>query len=518
MKIASAVLSGFLLVSACSGPADIGADAAPELPDATPLEPRCEPEAVTQWLAEGDNVIITVRCKTGIAVSASRIQISGLPVGAQWNADALTLSWLTSLADAAVYKVVIDVSSTPIADPNVRDANAETATWTIGVADAFDNPSNVAIVDINKYPMEYGLPVVFLDHEPVADAFESVTVTYRGISYPIAAKLRGASSYYYPKQSYTLDFSGNKLTDAEAGFVGEQKVVLTTTFDDNSHLRVRLAWKLWNSLDPTVKVAAQSVIVYHGTSFEGIYTMTDHVDNDLMESYGLDKNGSIYKAVNHEANFNKFSVYDGSPKASLSAGYVKKHGEPPTDFSDLEELVGFVANSSDLAFREELPNRIALADYQAWFVFAVFARTDDSAGKNSYHHKSPTSPWHMVPWDFNASFGQQWETSRAPAAVYDYSNYNLLFGRMLRDETLGPALRMRGRDALTGPLAVPVLQAVVDEWSQQLLPSVARDNRRWQDKYVSYFGNRAGTTSAQETAYIRQWIADQSALLTQYFQ
>ena len=58
-----------------------------------------------------------------------------------------------------------------------------------------------------------------------------------------------------------------------------------------------------------------------------------------------------------------------------------------------------------------------------WFVFTSALRADDSAGKNSYlyHDPRPAAPdprWRYVPWDFNASFGQDWR-ARPTAADRD---------------------------------------------------------------------------------------------------
>src|SRR5690606_11488403 len=100
------------------------------------------------------------------------------------------------------------------------------------------------------------------------------------------------------------------------------------------------------------------------------------------------------------------------------AGYEKKHGLPdPMNadgtgpagdpaFADLDELVTFVSGADDTTFAAEVPTRIHVPDFQAWQMLVVFLRLADSAGKNSYLHHSTVTPWHVVPWDFNDSFGQ----------------------------------------------------------------------------------------------------------------
>ncbi len=65
----------------------------------------------------------------------------------------------------------------------------------IGVADAWDVDGNVPVVDPTQYPLEYGLPVLFLSSPPTAEEpYVPVTVVYGGLEYAAEGKLRGASS------------------------------------------------------------------------------------------------------------------------------------------------------------------------------------------------------------------------------------------------------------------------------------------------------------------------------------
>src|SRR5690606_17707086 len=110
---------------------------------------------------------------------------------------------------------------------------------------------------------------------------------------------------------------------------------------------------------------------------------------------------------------------------------------------DLEELVDFVINADDTAFGAEIPWRIHVPDFEAWWMLAVFLKLNDSAGKNSYLHHSDTTPWHVVPWDFNDSLGQSWRTYRQPATPVSLYTGNELFRRLQVHPTTGPALAAR---------------------------------------------------------------------------
>src|SRR5690606_28300154 len=144
-----------------------------------------------------------------------------------------------------------------------------------------------------------------------------------------------------------------------------------STFDVDSYGRQRLAFGLWHLLDPThVQVQSFMAVVYLEDEFRGLYTIMDHVDDELMAHHGLGA-GSLYKALNHNANFRATRYPNGSPKESLSEGYEKKKGEPesgPGASDDLEELVRFVVESDDATFAAEIGERIDLASYMDWLI------------------------------------------------------------------------------------------------------------------------------------------------------
>lgn len=161
-------------------------------------------------------------------------------------------------------------------------------------------------------------------------------------------------------------------------------------------------------------------MVFVNGAYQGVYTLTDHVDRHLMEDNAHFEDGNLYKARTHDANF-RSTTGAGAAKASLSLGYEKTEGAPPHGepgaYADLEELISWVSSSSRESFLAELDTRLARDEYEAWWMLVGYIAAGDSAGKNSYHYRdprpgSPDGRFHCVPWDFNESFGQSWRTAR----------------------------------------------------------------------------------------------------------
>jgi spore coat protein CotH len=245
--------------------------------------------------------------------------------------------------------------------------------------------------------------------------------------------------------------------------------VLISTFDDNSYVRQRLAMTSGTGSIRHIQIKTYSAVVFVDGSTWGSTRSRSH-RRLLMEDHGYSQDGNLYKAVNHDASFALTSIQNGgAPKATLHDGYVKKEGLPlegqPGAFADLEDLVSFIATSDPQTFRDQIGARIDRRDYEDWWIFVTLIMADDSAGKNSYHYHDPVAggPFRYAPWDFNASFGQTWQTEREPASMYtDYVGMNLLFQRLLEDPSFGDPLRARYGEVLHGALDIAAVQALVD--------------------------------------------------------
>lgn len=474
--------------------------------------PTDDPQALCQldagparWLEEGESLSVTLRCASGATLAGDAVDPGALPAGASYDAASATLSWTPGLDQAAVYTLQFSLPG-------------ETASLLIGVADRFDDPSNAPLLDPARYTEEFGLPVLHLSTAPNLNAndYTPAELVYRGKHYFLDAKLRGASSLGYPKRSMTLKFRNeDRFQEPAYDFVHKRKVTLTTTFDDNSYLRQRLAFTLWNLLDPAhLQVQNYSAVLFLNGEYFGLYNVTDHIDRFFAESQGLYEGGNLYKAVNHDGNFSLTSSQTGQAKPTLHAGYEKKEGQDESDFSDLDALVSFVATSSPEEFRAQLDTLIDRRDFEDWYIFVSFIQADDSAGKNSYlYHDGRGGLWRYAPWDFNDSFGQTWQTARKgfQRNPSSYTSANFLFARLLADAQFGPALRQRYVDVLNGPYHLATLLALIDQLGTELAPSARRDERLWGEQYRSYHGwsfRNDYLSFDQELAYVRGWLSD----------
>lgn len=499
-------------------------DAGTVTPDAGTAPQVCAPTAGdTRWVLEGEAFSAQVRCATGLAEAGLRFGVRNLPPGATFDASTATLRWTPSLSQGAVWMLSLEERTT-----------GETGTLKVGVANNDDAPGKVDIVDPVAYTEEYGLPVVHLFFDPAvgltAGGYRPAEVVYRGHRYTIEAKYRGATSSVFPKRSLTFKFAEDDLFSEPVfgdGFKDRKRVVLITTFNDNSYMRSRLAFDLWHRLSPdAVRIRTFSVVVYANNKYRGLYTAADHVDKRLMEWNGIDDDSDLFKAVDADANFSRLKR-NGQPKEHLHVGFEKDEGTPEENqahaFDTLDAFVAWVADSSAERFRQEFGTKLKARDYEDWWIFNTLIQGNDSQGKNAYHAYDPKAggPWRFIPWDMDASLGQNFDTTRSVATARPtYVLDNLLFQKMLAEPAIAGPLRERYRQALKNELSEATVQALIDGYVKELGPNAQRDEARWGQQYRDFarpgqdgYGNfpdwhlrQDFKTHAEEVEYLRQWI------------
>lgn len=520
-----ALLAGCGASAATDGGVDV--DAGPGEPDAGSPDAGqasfCGPEGDgPYWVEEGQPVSVTLRCTGTVTAADAGLQFDELPAGATYDAATQTLSWTPALDQAAVWRLAVTATGTQ-----------ETTDVVIGVADAYDAPDNVPVLDPSTYTHEFGLPVFFLtwhsddpgfcvdnqarDHVP-ADVM-AFGHAYTGAT----MRCRGAASINFPKKSMTIDFGPGDRFAPPPGldrFDGRHSIVLTQTFDDVSYLRTRLAFELWNRVAPQgVQLQTGSAVVFVDGAYWGLYQMTDHVDDDLIQDQGFDGDSPMYKAYSHAGNL-RAEYNDGSPKAWLGDGYEQKEGQVLiNDYADLSALLTWTTSSSDATFAAELDTRLAIDDFIAWYVFGTAVIAQDSYGKNSYLFHSAAGAdqrWHYAPWDMNHSLGQNWQTFRiGPQDEGRFATWPMMTNGVWRRMATQPALAARLDEAfaaaLAGPLAKADVIAMLDAMVDEIAVSAARDYRKWgtQMETWGWWSGRGDINQFDgEIAYLRQWISD----------
>lgn len=246
-----------------------------------------------------------------------------------------------------------------------------------------------------------------------------VSVNVAGKSYAGARmELRGATSRAYPKKSYDLKFgkcvdpAADKATCEEGkkprifgalfGIESDEKldkVALNASWIDGTMIRNKAVYDLareTGGMAPYVGFAHLSLNGDH----HGFYQAIEKVDDEFFERRGIDPNGNLYKATQHR----KWSP-DGDPFHSDDNGEAFRVSEGN---GSREELTQFFRDMNSLSMDDIGGRVLNLNEYKSFQMIQTFALNKDTFSKNYYLYREPSGFWHIVFWDCDTTFGQDW--------------------------------------------------------------------------------------------------------------
>ena len=476
------------------------------------------------YYLEGDTVNLTLRCTGNVEAHRVRFVPLEIPNDSLWSDIDNQLTLVSDASSGGRYDIMFSVQ---ISEDTDFPETIETSFW-IG-----DNPDITGAIPPEplEYTEEWGLPVFHVESDgSIGNSYEPTIIIFDGVRYEAEIQKRGAVSIYYPKNSYGLRFANEEIDLEDYGI--EQRrdhLVLISPFDDNSYIRQRLIYELWYEMSaywqvPRLTPRTFFAVVYLDGEYFGLYTASDRIDNEFVMNMGLNEDGNLYKAVNHDANF-YLTTSGGAAKTTLAAGYEKKEGEPESGegaFDDLIELVSMTGSSSPHDFNLVADEWIQTDEFMDWYWLIQISSAYDSAGKNSYLYNDPTDdqPFRFAPWDFNYAWGQDWRTLRIDTDNdNDLTDTNAIFAHFLWGNS--EALISRYQQMRTdGPLAENWLIDKTNEYVHLLGPAIDRDWERWADSHQNYGGweasrNSSGdwTTPEEEILYLQEWLIQRGQFL-----
>lgn len=504
-------------------PADGADDSLGTVPADTGSMPLSDPGCgLTSDLAgldflEGDAIRFEVSCSGELATADALVYAVSLPNGASFDWETRVFDWQTGPADGGRVDIVFSVERQGV--PEVR--GSETVTFWVA-----DDPTRSDNVPVNPatYTEEWGLPVVHLETDAVLDTEEyaDATVTWYGRSHPAGIQVHGRTSSHYPKVSYGLKFSEEPLPVASWGETRDH-LLLITTFDDNSYVRQKFVYDLWAQIadfwgQPRLTPRTFFTVVYMNGSYLGLYLGADRIDDEFVDQMGFDRDANLYKAVDDSANYSLVDA-DGVEKTTLHQGYEKMEGDPEDDFADLDALVQFTGTSSSAELIAGSGGWLDLNEWMDAYLMLFYTNGEDSYLKNSYLCHEAGGVFRYVPWDFNASWGQNWQTYRVEASFEDADGQDNRVFWALQDDRDARAWMWGRFDQMRelGPFAISSQEALLDGYFSQIDRSAQRDWEVWEASYQSYdwaeHREEHGdwTDYEGEKAYLYQWVVDRAA-------
>ena len=367
-----------------------------------------------------------------------------------------------------------------------------------------------------------------LDEPKVHATFIYTGIDGTIISSNIGIEIRGGFSQTYPKKTYDIEFwndaSGMETIDVQFGNLREDDDwVLDAMYNEPLRINSYLAHKLWldmnelyyQSDEPKAKSGADVMFVEVSINneYQGIYLLSEQVDRSLLK---LKKNvdtqirGELYKGYTWDDAV-LFNEPDETPNNnSLTwSGYEYRYPTDIIDWSNVEELVDFVVNSSDEEFQDEIESRFDISNLMDYFIFLNLARMRDNSGKNIYLCRYDNDqPYFLTPWDLDGSWGLLWNGTNDNFT--DDILSNRLFDRLIATDVNGYRQKISNRwfDLRVSLISQTVLQSKINtvQYFLEMNDIYVKESEAWDYEF-----------SISDLDYMFDWLWERLEYLDNYF-
>ncbi|HUR46142.1 MAG TPA: CotH kinase family protein, partial [Candidatus Saccharimonadales bacterium] len=224
------------------------------------------------------------------------------------------------------------------------------------------------------------------------------------------------------------------------------------------------------------------------------------------------RHASIYKAIDHAANFSQ-PGHDG---------YEQREPDPLMGqfWEPLDSLNRFVSTSSDADFFDPAEGITKLMDLDNaidFHLLVLVTSNGDGITKNFILArdvrigKSPEPKFFFVPWDYDATFGRNWNATVVPPDAW-LSNH--LFERLYGHVEYQKKYQARWRELRKKQFSLQTIQGAIDDNAKTLGEAIHRNNRQWRSAAGHYPDK---LTFEEDVTAMKQWVAQRLEWLDKKF-
>lgn len=325
--------------------------------------------------------------------------------------------------------------------------------------------------------------------------------------------LRGASTLDKEKQNYRLEWTrerngrAHKMTADMPGFGMADDVVLLPCGYDETKMRDKLSWDIWNELteddEPFGGRKTEYAEVFKDGEYIGLYLMVEPVDVEEELSLAGEMHlltDSVYRTAT--LNFSRDRVYISHPLRA-NAGYELYYlpTEPRKEaqcFASLRPYLELIQMEDDAAFAQRALEIVDVDNLLRYALMVQGAALCDNVFNNMYIWAHPGThgaiTYRFAPWDMDMSWGLKQDTI---GEEYDRWLFFPLLDRLLNLDAGG--IRQKAyalwQTMRTEVFSEQKLEERVAGYTNILSGALMRDAQRWGNE-VEYGDGYALVTAA----------------------
>ena len=343
----------------------------------------------------------------------------------------------------------------------------------------------------------------------------------------VGIEVRGGTSKKFPKQSFSME-----LWESKDGKAYKERLLNLRKDDDwvldgmwNEPLRLRdfVGHSLWLKMgrypyaekkpNVTLGIDKKYVELFLNGSYRGVYYLGEKIDRKqlALKKYKDGINGELYKGKKWKPGIVFSDLEDYSNRSEKWSGYEAKYPDEigHLNWSNLYQLVDFVVNSNQDTFNELIASKVDLENMADYYIFLNMIYGSDNNGKNLYTGRyNQQSTYFFVPWDMDASFGDNWEGKRVFKA--DQMISNGLYKKLLQNDEFKSEVKNRWNKLKDNVLSIDNLQSMFS-----LNYKYLKDNGVYEREGLN--PELLFPSEHNEIDFIHTWIKERYFYLDNYF-
>ncbi|MDR6999251.1 CotH kinase family protein [Neobacillus niacini] len=278
---------------------------------------------------------------------------------------------------------------------------------------------------------------------------------------------RGSHIRDFEKKSYQIVYYKPKK------FKGSSLVHLNAEFKDPSFIRNKLSFDFFKEIGCLAPQSRHVFLTINGKA-EGVYLEIESVDENFINRRDL-PNGSIFYAVDGDANFSLMSDLDKETKKSLKLGYERKWGSAKEELY-LQELIYQINTLPKAEFQKEIQRYVNVESYLRWVAGVIFTSNYDGFVHNyALYRNGATGLFEVIPWDYDATWGRDVNGKRMESDYVPIHGFNTLTARILDENHFRKQYRKLLEEIMNHQFTVEYMAPKVEKLLQSLRPSVLLD-------------------------------------------
>lgn len=371
------------------------------------------------------------------------------------------------------------------------------------------NQSSDVVFDQEElYTFEINLPeqaLDYLDSDPAQEAYVEGSVKFRGeVISPVGIRYKGSVGAFFGGVSgnnfanpsgyktatklslkIKMDWKGRKDK-----FYGLKKIQLHSMNLDPSQLHDRLGYWLFKEMG--VKTArATHAKVYLNGNYSGLYALIEQIDESFLNYNYDDPSGNLYKEV-WPLTSNGTTQSD----RKLHEALVNNHQKGITT-DRIKHFADAIVENDGSDLQAVIESRMDLNEIIAYAVVDRSIRNDDGAfhwygygdnfePHNFYWYENPNGKIHLIPWDLDNAFdnistenpvttiADKWGEISNNCQPFPFGEWEIYQKSAACDKLTGAWASYTDKYSeirtalINGPMSEPVVNAKIDEWSDQI--------------------------------------------------